>query len=321
MRDWYNKENEAYSSTPERYHQHAISNLRRRQTPTSPAPTVDTAVPTFIPPPNQDITPELIQESLSIQPQNTAMVTSMVPNLLAGVIQISLQLDGPVATTLVVNCSTSLPCGTIGLINPQPNLALVPLVVNQGQGQPQTLVADCQCIAINMYDPHIVTYWIQRISDGSVYSVLGNNVVTDIDQMNTTQSTALALTAVSQGAGKRSFDNIVYVQPQRRQIWSVQCDQACPFYHMNMIKGTDGYCGCIFKDAGKTLDARALVEPNLYNAKMTAEACAAMTCFNDGGDATPALFHPFQLTCWCVTQPYVEFNPSAWSPSPGTTSS
>ncbi|OQU96453.1 hypothetical protein CLAIMM_02534 [Cladophialophora immunda] len=321
MEDWSNKANEAYDSFSEKYQQ-PVKDLRRRQTQTSPAPGIDTAVPTFIPPPNQDITQQLIQQSLSVQPQNTAIVSSMVPYLLDGVIQIYLQLDGPVPTTLVVNCSTSLPCGTIGLVNPQPNLALVPLVVNQGQGQPQTAVADCHCIAINMYNPHIATYWIQKLNDGSVYSVLGNNVVADIDKMNTTQSTALTLTAVSQGADKRSFDrDIVYVEPQRRQIWSVQCDRACPFQYMNKIKGTDGYCGCMFNDVGKTLDARTLVEPDLYNAKMTAEACAAMTCFNDGGDATPALFHPFQRTCWCVTQPYIESNPNAWSPSSAPISS
>ncbi|OAP58117.1 hypothetical protein AYL99_07207 [Fonsecaea erecta] len=321
MEDWHNKANEVYDSLPERYQQ-PVNDLRRRQTQTSPTPAIDTAVPTFIPPPNQDITPALLQQSLSVQPQDTAKVSSIVPYLRDGVIQIYLQLDGPVPTTLIVNCSTSLPCGTIGLVDPQPNLALVPLVVNQGQGQPQTVAPDCQCIAMNMYDPHIVIWWIQKLSDGSVYSVLGNNIVSDIDQMNTTQSTALTLTVVSQGAGKRSLDNnIAYVQPQRRQIWSVQCDGACPFYHMNMIKGTDGYCGCMFKDAGETLDARALIEPNLYNAKMTVEACAAMSCFNDGGDPTPALFHPFQLTCWCVTQPYIQSNPSAWSPSSGTTSS
>ncbi|KIW79105.1 hypothetical protein Z517_08945 [Fonsecaea pedrosoi CBS 271.37] len=321
MEDWYDKADEVYNSISER-HERSVNDQRRRQTQTIPAPAIDTAVPTFIPPPNQDITPELIQESLSVQPQNTAIVGSMVPYLLDGVIQVYLQLDGPVPTTLVVNCSTSLPCGMIGLVDPQPNLDLVPLVVNQNQGQPQTVVADCQCIAINMYDPNIATYWIQKLCDGSVYSVLGNNVVADIDKMNTTQSTALTLTAVSQGAGKRSFDaNIAYVQPQRRQIWSVRCDRACPFYHMNKIWGTDGYCGCMFNDVGKTLDARALVEPDLYNAKMTAEACAAMTCFDQGGSPTPALFHPFQLTCWCVTQPYIESNPNAWLPPSGTTSS
>ncbi|EXJ73133.1 uncharacterized protein A1O5_04282 [Cladophialophora psammophila CBS 110553] len=320
MDDWHSKANEVYNSL-QGSDQEPLNDLHRRQTPTSSARPIDTAVPTFIPPPNQDITPELIQQSLSVQPQNTALVGSIIPYFRDGVIQIFLQLDGPVATTLVVNCSTSLPCGTIGLVNPQPNLALVPLVVNQGQGQPQTAVADCQCIAVNIYNPHIVTYWIQKLSDGSVYSILGNNVVMDIDKMNTTQSTALTLTALSQGAAKRSFhDNVVYIPPEKRQLWSVQCDWPCPFYHMNKIKGTDGYCGCMFNDAGKELDARELIEPNLYNSKMTEKACAAMTCFNNGGDATPALFHPFHLTCWCITQPYIDSNPSAWSPSSGTTS-
>ena len=308
MEDWHKKEDEIYRTLPD-VTQQPVNELRRRQAPPNP-------VPTFIPPPKQDITPELLQQALSAQPQNNAVVSSVIPYFLDGVIRTFLQLDGPVPYTLVVNCSTSLPCGSIGLADPQPNLGLVPLVMNQGQGQPQTQVADCECIGVNMYQPHIITYWIQKLKDGSVYSVVGNNIATDIDKMNTTQSTALTLVTLSQGASKRSVDeNIEYVQLEKRQLWSVQCDRPCPFYHMSKVTGTDGYCGCMFHGADEKLHARGLVEPNPMNAKMTAEACAAMTCFNSGGDPTPALFHPFHLTCWCITQPYIESNPDAWSPS------
>jgi hypothetical protein len=319
MDDWHKKEDEVYSTLIEA-DQQAIYRLQRRQTPPDP-------VPTFIPPPKQDITPELIQQALSAQPQNVAMVSSMVPYFHDGVIRVYLQLDGPVAYTLVVNASTSLPCGAIGLVDPQPDLGLVPLVMNQGQGQPQTVVADCECIAVNMYQPHIITYWIQKLSDGSIYSVVGNNLVINIDKMNTTQSTALTLTALSPGARRRSVtDNIEYVRPVKRQIWRVNCNYACPFYHMRMVKSTDGTCACLFNGADETfvtrrpdadpnLIARDLIQPDLMNAKMTAEACAAMTCFNNGGDPTPALFNPFHQTCWCITQPYIESNPDAWTPS------
>ncbi|EXJ63694.1 hypothetical protein A1O7_00029 [Cladophialophora yegresii CBS 114405] len=319
MEDWHKKDDEVYSTLVEA-DQQAIHGLHRRQAPPDP-------VPTFIPPPKQDITPELIQQALSAQPQNTATVSSMIPYFPDGVIRVHLQLAGPVAYTLVVNASTSLPCGAIGLVDPQPNLGLVPLVMNQGQGQPQTVVADCECIAVNMYQPHIVTYWIQKLSDGSIYSVVGNNLVIDIDKMNTTQSTALALTTLSSGATRRSgTDNIEYVRPVKRQIWRVNCNYACPFYHMRMVKSTDGTCACLFNGADETLltrrpdavpglIARDLIQPDLMNAKMTAEACASMTCFNNGGDPTPALFNPFHQTCWCITQPYIESNPDAWTPS------
>ncbi|KAJ9608065.1 hypothetical protein H2200_007053 [Cladophialophora chaetospira] len=319
MEDWHLKEEEAYSGTMDA-DQRPVHGWERRQAPPDP-------VPVFIPPLKQDITPELIQESLSVQPQNTALVTSIIPYFHDGVVRVYLQLDGPVTSTLVVNASTSLPCGPIGLVDPQPNVALVPLVVNQGQGQPQTVVADCECIAVNMYQPGVVTYWIQKATDGTIYSVLGTALLQDIDKMNTTQSTALTLTALSPGASKRSVpDNVDYVRPEKRQIWRVNCNYPCPFYHMRMLKGTDGTCACLFKGADeKFVDTRAgkyekfvardFIQPDLMNAKMTADACAAISCFNNGGDPTPALFNPFHQTCWCITQPYIESNPNAWTPS------
>lgn len=287
-----------------------MTGLQRRQA----APAVP--IPTFIPPPKEDITPALIQQSLSVQPQNTALASSIIAHFLDGRIQVFLQLDGPVPTVLVVNASTSLPCGSIGLTDPQPNLALVPLVMNQGQGQPQTVVLDCECIAVNMYQPQIITYWIQKLSDGSVYSVVGNNVVKDIDKMNTTQSTTLTLTPLAPGATKRSAsDNIEYIQPEKRQIWNVNCHSACPLYHMKKITGSNGNCGCMFYGADERLHTRALVSPDLMTATMTKEACQGMQCFDSAGNSKPALWHPAHQTCWCITQPYIESNPNAWKPS------
>lgn len=314
MENWYKLEDEVYNAQLVE-NADSIPELRRRQTPTTPDPAVDTAVPTFIPPPKQDLTPELLNQSLTVQPQNTATVSSMIPFFHDNVIQVYMQLNGLVADTLVVNCSASLPCGTIGITDPQPNLAMVPQTVQQGQGQPQVAIADCQCIAVNMYTPNVITYWIQKISDGTIYSVVGSNKVIGIDQMDTTQSTALTLVTLPKGSKRSLSDQLEYIQPERRQIFSIQCDQPCPFYHMHVVRGSDGYCGCMFNGSDEELHARAILEPNVHTASMSAEACAAMKCFNSGGAPGPAVFNPFTLTCWCMSQPYIESNPSAWSPS------
>lgn len=223
-----------------------------------------------------------------------------------------MQLNGPVADTLVVNASASLPCGSIGL-DREPNLALVPKVVQKGQGQPQVVIADCLCIAVNMYTPNVITYWIQK-PDGSVYSLTGSNKVLGINKMDTTQSVALDLVALPSAASKRSPEVVLqYVQLQRRQLFHGPCDKPCPLYNMHKLKSTDGFCACMFNGADEVINLheRDMTEPDAYNAKMTPEACAAMTCFN-GGDRA-AVFNPFSLTCWCVTQPYIDGNPSAWT--------
>ncbi|KAL2394350.1 hypothetical protein ABEF92_003059 [Exophiala dermatitidis] len=292
-----------------------VVDLRRRQiTPTGPATTVDTAVPTFIPPPSQDVTPALLNESLTVQPQNTATIGSIVPWFADNLLQVHMQLNGPVADTLVVNASASFPCGNVGF-DPEPSIALVPKVVYPGQGEPQVIIADCQCIAVNMYTPTVITYWIQKL-DGTVYSLSGSNKVMDLNKMNTNQSVALTLVALSSGPSKRDAEGLShYVQPERRQMFRGECDQPCPFYHMRKVTSGDGFCACMFNGADEelTVTARDMAEPDSFTAKMTPEACAAMTCF-EGGDH-PAVFNPFSLTCWCVTPPYLENNPSAWTPS------
>ncbi|EXJ94970.1 hypothetical protein A1O1_00088 [Capronia coronata CBS 617.96] len=287
--------------------------LVRRQVTTIPEAPVDTAVPTFLPPANPDITPALLNESLTIQPQNTATIGSIIPYFRDNLLQVHMQLNGPVADTLVVNASASLPCGNIGT-DPEPNLALVPKVVQQGLGEPQVVVADCLCIAVNMYNPNVVNYWIQK-PDGSIYSLTGSNKVLDINKMVTNKSVALDLVALPSGTTKRNPEAMVqYVQPERRQIFRGPCDKPCPFYHMHQLKSSDGFCACMFNAADETINmaTRDMTEPDAYNAKMTPEACAAMTCFN-GGDRA-AVFNPFSLTCWCISPSYLEVNPSAWTP-------
>ncbi|KIW16251.1 hypothetical protein PV08_06302 [Exophiala spinifera] len=298
----------------EQYPEEAMRyDLRRRQeSPTASTP-AHTAIPTFIPPPAQDITPELLNQSLSIQPQNTATISSIIPYFMDNVLSVYIQLKGMVADTLIVNASASLPCGGIG-VDPEPSLALVPKVVKQGEGQPQIQVADCQCIAVNMYDPNFITYWIQKISDGSIYSLTGSNKVIDIDKMDTTQSTALDLVTLSAAHTERSITNIEYVQPVRRQIFGIKCGQPCPFYHMQVIQTTDGYCGCMFHGADEKMDlsTRALIVPDINAATMTEAACKAMLCYNNGNQ--PAVFNPFSLTCWCNSPPAIDYNAEGWKP-------
>lgn len=271
------------------------------------------AVPSYIPPPKPDITPDLINESLAIQPQNTATVSTIIPYFKSGIFKVFLQLNGPVAETLVVSASVSLPCGTIGLVDPEPNVALVPKVVQDGQGINQTVVADCQVIAVNMYNPQVITYWIQKLADGTLYSVVGSNKVLDIDKMNTGQSVALALVTLPESQKRSLPQPVKLVAPEKRQIFAAHCALACPFYHMRMIQGSNGYCGCMFKSAEQEIEltARGMKEPDVHTAIMTAEACSAMRCFNNGNK--PAAFNPFSRTCWCYTQPLIDSNPSAWN--------
>ncbi|KIV80592.1 hypothetical protein PV11_08083 [Exophiala sideris] len=313
MEEWRELEREVLESMSEPDDENSFE-LRRREVPTSSTAPVYSAIPTFIPPPKQTITPALLNQSLTTQPQDNATVSSIIPFFRADVLKIYLQLNGLVADLLEVNASASFPCGTIGL-DPEPDLALVPKVVQQGQGQPEVVVADCQCIAVNMYNPNVINYWIQK-QDGTIYSLVGSNEVLGIDKMNTSQSTALRIVTMPVNATKRSTPDIVeYVQPVKRQIFSIDCDKSCPFYHMHLIKGGDGYCGCMFNGADEEmhLTTRGIVAPEVNTATMTEAACKAMTCFNNNN--TPAVFNPFSRTCWCNTPAYVESNPSAWSPT------
>lgn len=312
MEEWRKLEREVLEAMPGPDDEHSFD-LRRRQTPPSSTAPVYTAAPTFVPPPKQNITPALLNQSLTVQPQDTAIVSSIIPYFRKNVLKIYLQLNGLVADLLEVNASASFPCGTIGLAT-EPNLALVPEVVQQGQGQPQVVIADCQCIAVNMYNTNTINYWVQK-QDGSIYSLVGSNVVLGIDKMNTSQSTALSIVTLPAGTTKRSASVMVnHVQPVRRQIFSIDCDNPCPFYHMHLIKGGDGYCGCLFNRADEELDlaTRDIVAPDVNTAAMTEAACKAMTCFNNNN--SPAVFNPFTLTCWCNTPTTIESNPSAWNP-------
>ncbi|KAI1628574.1 hypothetical protein EDD37DRAFT_614729 [Exophiala viscosa] len=313
MEKWRELEREVLESMSEPDDDNSFE-LRRREMPTSSSASVRSAIPTFIPPPKQTITPAVLNQSLTSQPQDNATVSSIIPYFQDDVLKIYLQLNGLVADLLEVNASASFPCGTIGF-DPKPNLALVPKVVQQGQGQSQVVIADCQCIAVNVYTPTVINYWVQK-QDGTIYSVVGSNEVLGIDKMDINQSTALSIVTLPVNATKRSIsDTIQYVQPVKRQIFSIDCDKSCPFYHMHLIKGGDGYCGCMFNGADEEmhLAARGIVAPDVNTATMTEAACKAMTCFNNNN--SPAVFNPFSRTCWCNTPAYIESNPSAWNPT------
>ncbi|KAK5046721.1 hypothetical protein LTR84_007482 [Exophiala bonariae] len=312
--DWLDNLSPVDSEATKQDHQPWLPQHHRRdQALESSQVNLDEPDPPYLPPPKPDITPDLIEESLRLQPQNTATVSSVIPYFKDGIIKVFIGLNGPVPQTIVVNASVNLVCGTIGLIDPQPNVALVPLVVYEGQGANETVVADCQIIAVNLYSPEVITFWVQKNADGTLYSVVSSNKVLDIDKMNPSLSTSLVLVTLPH-VQKRSVSVMTnLVAPEKRQIFATDCGLACPFYHMHMIQGNDGYCGCMFNSADEEVElyARELIEPNVHTAVMSAEACAAMKCFTAGNK--PAAYNQFTGKCWCYTQPLIETNPSAWS--------
>lgn len=228
---------------------------------------------TYVPPPQTDITPDLLAESLAVQPQNTATIGSITPQFLTGVISYGVQLNGLVAATMTLNASTSLPCDTIGT-SPEPNLVLIPADVNNATAKP--VILDCEIIAVNMYDPDVVQYWVQK-HDGSIYSLAGSNKVQNIGATNTTAGVSLVLRVQLPNQSKRSEDHI--------------CSADCP--HM------------ITKRA---LARRAISPTDMHTSSFSEEACAAISCNNNGGK--PSLFNPFTRTCGCADPVLVEIDHS-----------
>lgn len=228
---------------------------------------------TYVPPPKNDITPELLQQSLLVQPQDTATVTSIVPQFRDGVITFGIQLNGPVASMITLNASTALPCDTIGTTT-NPDLVLRPKIVLNATAT--SIIPDCQIIAINMYDPLVVTYWVQR-QDGGIFSLASNNKVDGIDRIDTSQSVALVVRTMNSGEVKR-----------------------------NLKLETSTHGQAVRKRAA---DKRAIAPVDTHTATMSVEACAAMKCTNNSGRA--ALYNPFTSTCGCADPVYVEINKSA----------
>ena len=192
---------------------------------------------------------------------------------------------------------------------------LVPKYVQNGTYQ--TVIPDCRCIAVNMYDPNVITYWIQNKA-GAIFSLLGSNKVLDIDQIDTGQPIALSMLPQVPGNTKRSTAKTVQEigQPHRQVLKANVCDRRCP-EGAEPIPGAllknPPECGCLVNSTSEAsgLTERGLTAPGPYTATMTKEACEAMKCISNG-DA-PAMFNPFSLTCWCAEPEYIEENNSAWT--------
>lgn len=233
---------------------------------------------TYVPPPKTDITPQLLDQSLASQPQDTATVGSIMPHFQDGVLSFGVQLNGLVAATMMLNASTDLPCDGIGG-QAQPDLELRPKDVDNGTAQ--TYIPDCQIVAVNMYNPDVINYWVQD-KNGSITSLVGSNKLVDINLLNSTASTSLVLRAKQPGAAKRDSS-----------------------------MGNGATTGQAIADRAmqKEQEKRGLSAPDPHTASMTAEACAGMKCNNNGGN--PAMYNPFSSTCWCRDPVYVETDHSA----------
>jgi hypothetical protein len=283
-------------------------NNEKRQTNTSTFSTsLDPAAPTFIPPPKTDVTPELINQSISSQPDNTGLVTGVFPVFGDGIMTFLIQLVGPVAPILPINSSTSFPCGAIGK-GPDPKIVVGPKYVQDGTQQ--TIIADCMVIAVNMYTPTVITYFVMN-TEGEVFSLVGSIKVQDLDKINPAAPIALSLQSSSTW-DKRSINSPANITiPKRHQIHQIECGVKCTDSGY-FITGLDDFCGCMqFDDSGSLNVRSGISAPDMTEATMSAKACAAMTCINNGGK--PAVFNPFSLTCWCVDQTYVEDIQGGWA--------
>ena len=294
---------------------HDTRMYRRQDSATSTQSAIDPAVATFVPPPKKDITPELINQSLSVQPQNTAIVASVIAHLIEGIITFFVQLDGIVANLIAMNASTTFPCGAIG-VDPQPDIMLVPKYVENGTSQ--TTIADCRCIAINQYKPEIINYWIQT-AEGTVYSLVSSNKVSAIDKIDTGAKIALSMITTASSATKRGqLEAPNVVELGRRQVLKAEvCDRRCP-EGMALIPGdllkNPPECGCLAQEGREisNIITRGLTAPGPYTATMGEETCKSMKCTNNNDK--PAMWNKFSMTCWCADPTYVEDNDSAWTP-------
>ncbi|RMZ85857.1 hypothetical protein DV737_g441, partial [Chaetothyriales sp. CBS 132003] len=285
--------------------------------------------PSFIPPPKTDITPELINQSLSVQPQNTATISSVLIHIPQGVVTITFEMNGLMADSISVNASTSMMCGDIGC-EPEPEIEIVPKVVGQEQGSNATAVADCLCIAVNMYNPNVINVYVLD-RKGRVFSLASSNKIVNIDQLDLSQSVGLSLMPIPAGSQKREQGNqkreqgnqkreqgnqkreqgnqghLTNLIPLRtRQVLKVGCGKACPFAYMRHVVSADGHtCGCVFEHAGAaaTMGQRGVVARGKEWVAMPKEECEAIKCV-DKGDKAAAVFNPFSKVCWCVEPDY-----------------
>ena len=217
---------------------------------------------TYVPPPKTDITPQLIDQSLSVQPQNMATLASIFPYFPAGYVRVGIQLDSFVASTMMLNMSTDLPCGTIGQLE-QPDLEIRPKDVYNASAQ--VVTPDCSLVAVNMYKSTVINYWVQNRA-GAIFSLVGSNKLVDLDKLNSTESVALVLRAVPAGSEKNNAHT-----------------------KRDAVDGNEM--------VERALDKRGFSAPDMHTATMSAEACSAITCNTNGGQS--AMYNPFTRTCAC----------------------
>jgi hypothetical protein len=306
LTDKINSANSVIRKEMESFTSERANSKRQEPTATTVATVaIDTAVPTYVPPPKTDVTPELINQSLTVQPQDTATVGSVSPDLRFGRITLLAQLNGIVASIIPINCSTFLPCDTIGT-GASPNIKLGPKYTLNGP--PQTVVADCMLIATNMYDPNVISYWIQN-AQGEIFSLVSDNKIHDLDQMDTGAPIACSLRVSTDTSKRRITENHEYIVQKRRQVYAVPCHERCKDLGHKKFKSSHGVCGCLVDDEG--LETRGIKEPTSFDATMTHEACQAMRCIENGGN--PAMYNPFSMDCWCADPVYVDETPNGWA--------
>lgn len=229
---------------------------------------------TYIPPPKTGQTGALLNQSLAYQPNNTATIISVMPHFQQGILSFTIQLNGFVAASLIVNASSSLPCDTIGL-SPEPDLVILPQV--QQGANASAVISDCDIIAVNMYNPEVVNYWVQT-ADGSIFALAGSNKVQALDKINTSASIAMVVRA----ATAQNWNGGLAARERGKQTLAAALQK------------------------GQLLSRRAVTNANMHNAAMSAQACQAIQCTQNGGK--PAVYNPFTRVCGCKDPAQVEID-------------
>ena len=258
-------------------HQHLrtrqVARTSSSQNATSVAPE-SPAITTFIPPPNTDITPALIQQSLSQQPQTLGQISAVQPFFHDSVIQFTMNLAGSAGSVgMLMNASTKIPASTIGSTN-EPSLIIVPESVKNGTEIVTTETATI--IAANMYDPEYINFWVM-LKNGTLVPLLSDCKVHDIDRIDPTT----ARLAIMPSPFKKKDTRVIT---------------------------SFNRAGEISRRAAPDISKRGLEDVNAYNTKMTQASCKSMKCTVDGESP---LWNMFTANCYCETsRPYWTVNPS-----------
>ena len=235
--------------------------------PESPATT------TFLPPLKTDITPQLIQQSLSQQPQSLGQISAVQPFFLDGVIQFTMSLAGSTGSTgMLMNASTKIPASTIGNNN-EPSLIIVPESVKNGSEIVTTETATI--IAMNMYNTEYLNFWV-LLNNGTTIPLLSDCKVHDIDRIDPSTARVAIMPSPLEKRDSRS-GSASLSQAMARGI-SKRAADSVPLG--NTKRGIEGV--------------------NSYNTKMTQKSCNNMNCTIN--NESP-MWNMFTATCYCETTP------------------